>query len=227
MAQAKSKKTTMEDFVYAKLKSAIYKRYIRPGSQLVEASIAEQLGVSRTPVRGAIKKLVYEGFVQVVANKGAFVLKPTLQEIKEAFLVRTQLEKTSAYLAAQHIKPAQIKKLYSLIEEEKAIFAKRDLSNYYKMNDSFHFTIAKSAENNILLQYVQDIVSRTNVYLILFDPFYQMEINLSCDEHIRITKALENRDAGGAEEAMAKHLSSALHEMKLEESTQPDDYLFL
>ena len=221
--------STMEDFVYQKLKNAIYKRYIRPNSQLVENTIGEQMGVSRTPVRGAIKRLVYEGFVRLVPNKGAFVIQPTAFEIKQAFDVRIILETMSAELACNNIKTGDVLNLKRLIQEEKKIFQKKDLNSYYSVNDNFHLTIAKASGNSILLQYVQDIINRTNVYLILFDPFYQREINPSMNEHSRIVEALSSRDAGEAKKSMELHLNSALKGMRLEktESNAPDDYLFL
>jgi len=72
-----SKKQNSENSVYQKLKTAIRKRYIKQGSQLVEVTLAQKLGVSRTPVRSAIKKLEAEGLVNSIPNRGAFVITPT------------------------------------------------------------------------------------------------------------------------------------------------------
>ncbi len=219
----------MEEFVYERLKNAIYKRFVRPNSQLVESTIAEQLGVSRTPVRAAIKKLVYQGFVQLHPNKGAFVIKPTIAEIKQTFEVRMNLEEMSASLAATRITEIELEYLGNLIEEEKKIFQQRDLDNYYRFNDEFHFKIAEISGNKILEQYVGDIISRTNIYLILFDPFYQMLINPSIEEHLIIVEALQSRSPKRAKEAINVHLDSALKGMNLEEVEEniPEDYLFL
>lgn len=225
----KNAPSSMEDFVYQKLKSAIYKRYIRPNSQLVETAIAEQLGVSRTPVRAAIKRLVYEGFVQLVPKRGAFVIQPTINEIKQAFDVRINLEVMSARLASKKIIESDLEHLQELINEEREIFQMKDLDRYYLVNDDFHFTVAQSTGNKILLQYIKDIISRTNVYLILFDPFYQREINPSMDEHLLIVEALRKRDPVEAGKSMERHLASSLAGMNLEEfeSKVPEDYLFL
>lgn len=225
----KNDKVSMEEFVYNKLKNAIYKRYIRPNSKLVETAIAEQLGVSRTPVRAAIKKLVYDGFVQLKTNKGAYVIKPTIREIKDTFAVRTHLEEMSSYLAAKNIKEYQIHNLRELLEEEKKISKIKDLGEYYQFNDKFHLEIAKASGNKLLLQYVSDVISKTNIYLILFDPFYQMGINPSIKEHLDIILALEKRNQKEAKEAMRIHLKSALEGMKLEEIEEniPKDYLFI
>ncbi len=213
----------MEEEVYHRLKSAIYRRHIRPSSKLAEAVIAEKLGVSRTPVRAAFKKLEHEGFLKIVPKKGAFVVQPTLEEIHEAFAVRILLEGRTANLAAQNITQAEINTLEVLLEEEKALFAVRDLENYYHFNDSFHFLIARLAGNQLLYQYVKDVVSKTTIFLLLFDPFFQMEINPSIDEHLHIVQALQKKDAAACQQAMEEHLSSALAGMKLEEMAESNE----
>lgn len=222
-------KMNMEEMVYSKIKSSIYKKYIRPGSQLVETKIADQLGVSRTPVRGAIRRLTSEGYVQNIPNRGAFLIKPTLEEIISVYSVRIQLERMAAKLAAQNISSAYIKRLYDLVEEEKQIFDLRDPSSYYKVNDSFHSIISEATQNHVLHYYVMDIVNRASIYSILFEPLHKTEINQSEEEHLEIAKALEKRDPKQAEDAMVNHLVSSLEAMKLEgeKIVPPDDFLFL
>ncbi|MDR6998840.1 GntR family transcriptional regulator [Neobacillus niacini] len=227
MSQESIQKANMEELVYKKIKLSIYKRFIRPGSQLVEAAIAKKLNVSRTPVRAAIKKLEHDGFVQVTPNRGAFVIKPTAEEMKDAYSVRLLLEKQSAGLAAERISKEHIEKLYKLINEEERTFDHRDTDNYYKMNDSFHLIIAEASQNKLLLEYVKDIVSRTTIYVILFDPLDTLEFNPSIEEHIAIVKALESGDKLEAEKAMEKHLNSVIAGLKLEDSGANEDFLFL
>jgi len=213
----------IEDEVYEKLKKAIYRRHIRPSSKLVEGTIAERMGVSRTPVRAAFKKLEQEGFLKIVPKKGAFVVQPTIEEIHQAFAVRILLEQETAFLAAQHIEEEQIQTFLALLEEEKSLFVARDLENYYHFNDNFHYRIAELSGNQVLYQYVQNIVSRTTIFLLLFDPFFQMEINPSIDEHLNIVKALEAKNPEGCRQAMREHLLSALHGMKLEEMAESSE----
>ncbi|MBP0726101.1 GntR family transcriptional regulator [Bacillus sp. RG28] len=227
MNEQSIQKVNMEELVYSKLKLSIYNRFIRPGSQLVEAAIASKLNVSRTPVRAAIKKLEHEGYVQVIPNRGAFVIKPTAEEMKDAYSVRLLLEKQSAGLAAERISKEDIERLYKLIDEEKRTFDHLDTDNYYKMNDSFHFIIAEASQNKLLLEYVKDIVSRTTIYVVLFDPLDKLKKNPSIDEHIAIVRALESRNKLEAEKAMEKHLTSVIAGLKLEDSELNEDILFL
>ncbi|MFE5430865.1 GntR family transcriptional regulator [Peribacillus simplex] len=227
MSQQSIQKANMEELVYTKIKLSICNRFIRPGSQLVEAAIANKLNVSRTPVRAAIKKLEHEGYVQVTPNKGAFVIKPTAEEMKDAYSVRLILEKQSAGLAAERISKEDIAKLYKLIDEEKRTFDHRDTDSYYEMNDSFHFIIAEASQNKLLLEYVKDIVSRTTIYVVLFDPLDKLKINPSIEEHIAIVRALESKNKLEAEKAMEKHLTSVIAGLKLEDNELKEDIFFL
>ncbi len=229
MALTKEKTVSMDDLVYQKLKTAIAKRYIRPNSQLVETTIAEQLGVSRTPVRAALKRMVYDGFVQMIPNKGAFVVNPSIEEIHNAFVVRSCLEQKSAYLAAQNFKPEMMQDFQAMIEEEKRISEARDVEEYYSLNDQFHFKIAEISGNPMLSQYVRDIVSRTNIFLVLFDPFFQIEVFTCINEHQEIITALQNKEPEACAHAMEVHLRCTLEEMNLEEIGEkiPNDFLYL
>lgn len=215
-----------EDRVYQKLKNAIIKRYIRQGSKLVETALAKQLGVSRTPVRGAVKRLVYDGLATYAPNKGAYVIEPTLKEIEEAFFVRRQLERAAADLAAQHITRRQLTVLNKALESEIKIFEARNLDAYYTVNDTIHLTIAEASGNKILFDYIRELLGRTKIYLILFDPFDTMPINPSIHEHKQVIDALEKGNSALARSAMDDHLKSALHGMDMQPA-MPDDYLAL
>jgi DNA-binding GntR family transcriptional regulator len=218
--------SSMEDYVYNRLKTALIKRYIRQGCQLVETAIANQLDVSRTPVRAAIKRLNYEGYVRFIINKGAFVVKPGAAEIREAFAVRIPLEKMAVGLAARLISNKELKSLRRQMEKEISIFEQRKIVDDYKINDNIHFTIAKASGNKFLHHYIKDIINRTTIYLVLADPVEKMEINPSIEEHLLIIRALEDRDPAAAEKTMVAHLKSNLDTLNLE-SILPKDYISL
>ncbi len=213
-----------EDAVYQKIKNAIRKRYIKQGSQLVEGSLAEKLGVSRTPVRSAIKRLEAEGLVNAIPNRGAFVITPTLVEIEETFQVRGHLEQMSAKLAAKTITPGQIAVLNELIEREEAVFHNHDFDEYYIVNDTFHYKIAEFSGNSVLTSYVVELLDRTRIYLILFDPFSKLSISPSLEDHKAIVEALAKHDPDLAAAAVAKHIRSSVNDLEAVE-VMPDDYL--
>ena len=214
-----------EEFVYQKLKNAIVKRYVKQGTKLVETTLAKQLNVSRTPVRGAIRRLVYEGFATYETNKGACVIEPTIEEIQGTFFVRIQLEKAAARLAADNITAAQMDQLQSYLEEERHIFEKRDLDEYYRINDAIHLTIARASGNPVLARYIEELLNRTKIYLILYDPFFSMPIYPSIHEHQQVVDALKTKDPDVAEKEMEIHLNSAYEGMKIQKL--PDDYIAL
>ncbi len=214
-----------EETVYQNLKNAIIKRYIKQGTKLVETTLAKQLSVSRTPIRAAIKRLAYEGFATYEQNKGVCVIKPTTEEIKETFFVRQQLEMAGAGMAAANITSNELDRLEEHIAQEDKIFENRDIDGYYRVNDAIHMLIAKASKNTVLTRYVEELLNRTKIYLILYDPFYTMPFNPSQHEHRRVVEALRSQDPAMAEKAMEIHLKSAFHGMEF--TALPEDYISL
>jgi len=222
---ALARKINSEDAVYRKLKTAIRKRYIKQGSQLVEVALAQQLGVSRTPVRSAIKRLESEGLVNSIPNRGAFVITPTQKEIEETFLVRAQLEIMAVKLACTRINGKQLDELKKLICMETEVFDETNLDDYYATNDSLHLKIAEMSGNRVLYSYIKELLDRTRIFLILYDPFYKLEYRPT-SEHEAIIAAIEERDAEKAAKAVETHINSSIN--GLESAGQlPDDYLSL
>lgn len=220
-----SSKTNSETGVYRKLKKAIRRRYIKQGSQLVEIALAQQLGVSRTPVRGAIKRLEAEGLVNTIPNRGAFVITPTLQEIEETFRVRAQLEKMAVKLTSKNATPTQLAELQQLIRAETTAFDESDLDEYYAANDNLHLKIAEFSGNSVLHTYIKELLDKTRIYLILYDPFYKLEYSPTT-EHEAIIKAIEAGDHVRAEQAIEEHINSAIEGLG-SAGQMPDGYLAL
>ncbi len=218
-----SQKINSEDAVYQKLKSAIRKRYIKQGSQLVEITLAQQLGVSRTPVRSAIKRLEAEGLVNSIPNRGAFVITPTLKEIEETFLVRAQLEKMATRLTAEKISKNRVRELETIIKREKEVFDKNNLDEYFAVNDMLHLKIAELSENKVLHAYVKELLDRTRIFLILYDPFFKLEYSPTT-EHQMIVDALKNRSPEKAAQAVEAHIKSSIEGLEAA-GILPEDYL--
>jgi DNA-binding GntR family transcriptional regulator len=217
---------TLEDLAYNKVKVAISKGYIKKGSKLKEVSLAKSLNMSRATVKGAIKRLVFEGLAEYSPNKGASVVNPSLGEVQESFLVRAQLEKMATSLAATKLGPEDFLELYTLIQKEKDIFRARELSLYYEINNAIHLKIAEKSGNHVLFHYIKELLQKTTIFLILFDPFYQLvEINnTSPAEHQKILQLLEDRNGKQAGLAMENHLASAVSGIDVNRLL-PNDYL--
>lgn len=210
------KSHTMEEYVYECIKDALLKRRIRPLSQLVETTIAEQLEVSRTPVRAAIRRLQYDGYVEIEPMRGAFVIKPTVKEIRDTFAVRICLESFAVELAAQQFNNNDYLVMEKLIELEESSFHTRNFQIYNDANAQIHLFIAEKAANRVLHQHIKDLLDKTGIYLVLFDPFYQIENNPSMDEHRLILEELQRREGKKASSMMVEHLKTTLEGLNLE-----------
>ena len=128
----------------------------------------------------------------------------------------------------KHITKKQIKELFRLIDEEEKLFEAREIERYFHTNGTIHLMIAEASNNPVLLHYVKDLLNRTKIYLILFDPFYKLAINPSVAEHLEIAKQLEKGDSKKVEKLMQKHLDNAFGDMEIDEKDLiPDDYLAL
>jgi DNA-binding GntR family transcriptional regulator len=198
--------TTSADYVYQELRHQIVTKQIPPGRRLPEVNIAVKMGVSRTPVREALRRLASEGLVVIVPNSGARVASPSFREMEDAYVVRESLECLAVRLAAARIADRQLRKLEESIHEEEQAFNEKNLELYLEINDNFHRVIADASGNRVLAEYVENILARTNVYIVFYDPFYDIDSNPSLGEHRGIVEAFRVRDVERAVELMRSHI---------------------
>jgi DNA-binding GntR family transcriptional regulator len=211
-------KDTLEVNIYEKLKKAILNRNLAPGTQLVEGTISKKLGVSRTPIRFAFKKLEKEGLINIIPNKGAFVVNPTIEEIEEAYEMRQELESLCIKTAIDNFIDEDIEKLEELTRKELETFEKRDIDEYIKVNKAFHMAIAEKSNNRFLVEYTNDILNKTNVYLILYDIFYDVDLNdiPGYLEHKNIIELIKKKDKNKAEKAIREHIGRSYKELQVD-----------
>ena len=195
----------LTDQVAARLRNWLVEGRIAPGAKLNERVLAEQLRVSRTPLREAIKLLAQEGLVDLVPNRGAVAVKLTEADIVHTFEVLAGLEALAGELAAQRIAAAQLNELRAKHHEMLAAFERRDLSTYYRLNAAIHAGINAAAANPVLTDTyarinarVQSLRFRTN----------QDEANwrLAVQEHSQMMQALGDRDGAALGRVLADHL---------------------
>lgn len=204
-------KATLEDAAYGRIRAAILARKLLPGTRLAEPVLAGKIGISRTPVRGALRRLASEGLVTISANHGATVTVPSVRDIEDAYQVREALECLAASIAAGRTSREDTDRLREAEREERRCLAGRNLEGYIRVNDSIHLFVASLSGNRLLEQAVEAAMNRTNVYLSLLDPFYE-----SVDaggrqtwEHAIIIDALEAGESLWAEAAMRVHIRSS------------------
>jgi DNA-binding GntR family transcriptional regulator len=192
------------------------------GTRLRQEALAEEFGVSRTPVREALRKLQSTGLVELLPNRGAVVRGPSAREIREAYEVRAELEGLAAELAAGRISDADLLRL----REAQALFRKsvetliarrsrrrapwKDESVWVQANDLFHQAILDAAGNARLSDTIADLhrsFPRDLTWTALSQSSRLLEENV--EQHEAVLEAIEQRDPAEARRRMIEHIQSA------------------
>lgn len=204
-----------EESVYKKIKQAIITKQYIANSQLVESILAEELRVSRTPIRSALKKLSYEGLVNIIPNKGAFVAQTTIEEYIELYSSRELLEKESARIAAKNISLNELVNLKQLLKEEIESYNERNLEKFIEVNNKIHMTIAKASKNKYFIKFIEELITKSTIYLIIYDEFYTKPLEKlnSVKEHKELYEALKSRNPEKSADAMGIHIKSVFENL--------------
>ncbi len=214
--------STSAEAVYRKLLHMIFSKQLRSGQRLPEVLLAEQLEVSRTPVREALRRLANEGLVVLMPNVGASVVTPTRQEMLDTYEVRKVLECLAIRKAAGRITAVQLARLEEKIEEETEVFAQRDLEAYIEINNAFHRIIAEASGNLVLADSIENYLARTFVYMVFFERFFDFDTNPSLEEHRAILAALRARDEEETVRLMNHHIGQAAEDLERKDLEPPD-----
>ncbi len=202
--------TTSADYAYQELRRRIITKQLKPGQRLPEVNLAVQMGVSRTPVREALRRLASEGLVVIIPNSGARLAAPTIREVEDTFLVREELECLSVRLAAQRIGDRHIRRLEEAMVEEVQAIEDRDLERYLEANEIFHKTVAEASGNKVLVEYVENAIGRTHAYVVFYDPFQRDSSTPSAELHKEVLAALRSKDEERCIKVMKHHLKDAI-----------------
>ncbi|WP_346774035.1 GntR family transcriptional regulator [Brevibacillus sp. SYP-B805] len=198
-----------EEEIYRVLKEAIFNAELSPGTQLVETSLAEAFGVSRTPIRAVLQRLKYESLIKLVPNRGAFVYCPSPDEAEQIFSLRTLLEGEAARLAAEHATPQQLEEMETFLHQEREYYRQKENHKALKAIADFHLTLAEASHNPFLISYLRQLISLSHIIFTFYDTTDQGEPH-SMDEHGAILEAIKNRDGRLAAELASSHI----HEIK-------------
>ncbi|HSM58548.1 MAG TPA: GntR family transcriptional regulator [Candidatus Sulfomarinibacteraceae bacterium] len=155
---------TTQETVVDHLRSLILSRTLKPGARLVQSTLAEQLGVSRTPIREALHKLDSEGLVTISAYKGAAVADFSLEELQEIYCVRIALEGYAAYLAAQEVTESDLEKLEAFVRQMESLYAKSERLKLLEVNREFYRTLYAIPEQTRLHKMIMKHMDLANVY---------------------------------------------------------------
>ncbi len=196
----------LRDVVFQTLRQAILKGELQPGERLMEIKLAETLGVSRTPIREAIRKLELEGLVVMIPRKGAAVANITEKDTKDVLEVRRTLEMFAVEVACDRIteeQRLQLKEAAKAFEDSKGA----DLIRIAETDMNFHEIIYEATQNERLVQMLNNLRENMYRYRIeyLKDPNYYDSL---VSEHCEILSAIENGDKEKARVCMRDHIDN-------------------
>jgi DNA-binding GntR family transcriptional regulator len=195
----------LHEQVAARLRTLLVEGTIPPGGKLNERELCELLGVSRTPLREAIKLLAAEGLVDLLPNRGAIAVKLGEADILHAFEMLAELEGMSGALAAQRMTAAELAELRALHYEMLAAHTRRDLSGYYRLNALIHTSINNAARNPLLSKTYREINAR--VQSLRFRTNQDgAKWQRAVHEHEMMLDALGARDAARLRAILVEHL---------------------
>lgn len=197
----------LRDVVFQTLREYIIKGKLKPGERLREISLADQLGVSRTPVREAIHKLEREGLVDLLPRRGALVAKMTEKKIRDVLEIREVLEVLAGHLACENINEDQLNHLRELAEEFKNSLQSADENKQAELDESFHQHIYQAANNKLLVQMLHTLREKMYLYRLAYIKDEDSHGTL-IKEHESIINALAEGNNKKVEEYMKEHIQN-------------------
>ena len=199
--------------VFDKIRSDILNGKYKRGEELVESSIGKELGISRTPVREAIRQLELEGLVQLVPNKGAFVTGISEKDVRDIYLIRARLEGLAARMAAKNITPELLDAMEETVVLSEYHAKKEHYEQVCEMDSKFHKLLYKAAGSRILEHTLTDFhqyVQRVRMASIM----KKRRMEKSNDEHDAILTAIREHDEEKAELVATRHISNTVENLK-------------
>ena len=204
---------SLRGHVFDKIRSDILNGKYKRGEELVESSIGKELGISRTPVREAIRQLELEGLVQLVPNKGAFVTGISEKDVRDIYLIRARLEGLAARMAAKNITPELLDAMEETVVLSEYHAKKEHYEQVCEMDSKFHKLLYKASGSRILEHTLTDFhqyVQRVRMASIM----KKRRMEKSNDEHDAILTAIREHDEEKAELVATRHISNTVENLK-------------
>lgn len=195
----------LRDVVFNNLRQAILKGELKPGERLMEISLSNRLGVSRTPVREAMRMLEQEGLVIMIPRKGAQVAEITEQDLDDVLEVRLGLEQLAVRFACERITDGELEKLGHAAEKFEKTAQKKDLSAVAEADVAFHEVIYQATHNRRLVQMISNLREQMYRYRIEYLKDVEGRKTLA-KEHQSIWEAMERGEKEEAIEKMTQHI---------------------
>ena len=197
--------TALYQEVAERLRQRIFAHELTPGDWIDEQKLAEQYGISRTPLREALKVLAAEGLVDLKPRRGCYVTEISRQDVDDIFPLMAMLEGRCAFIAVQLAKPADIRDLKAIHEKLELAAKESRIDAFFEANQEFHRRIQELTNNRWLLSVIQDLRKALKLSR-LHSLSLEGRMQQSLEEHRTIMAAFEAGDAAKAEKSMHDHL---------------------
>lgn len=197
---------SLRNQVVDEVRSRIVQGQYFPGERLTEDRVADDLGVSRSPVREALHIVSAEGLVELLHRKGAIVAKPDKKRASEVFVLRSLLEPMSTREAAIHATPADIASLEEINEKAKLALERQEFAEVTRLNSEFHLGVIRASGNQLLHTFARPLYWHVQW---IFQLNVSDRAAKSIIEHSAIIEAIASGDPDAAEEAANRHIELA------------------
>jgi len=186
---------------------------LKPGAPLPEIRLSEELGVSRTPVREALRKLELEGLVKTIPNRGTFVVGISEKDIEDIYTIRMYIEGLAAKWAAAHITEELLEEMRSIAELQKFYAEKNDPFQVWQLDSRFHYILYQASGSRVLKQTLTNMhhyIQRTREFSIS----RLGRAVTTVQEHLNMLNAIEKHDGELAEKLTFEHIFNAYQNIK-------------
>lgn len=200
-------RAALHEQVAQRLRQMLVEGHIASGAKLNERELSEELKVSRTPLREAIKMLAAEGLVELLPNRGAIAVELSEADILNTFEVMAGLEGQSGELAAQRITESELAEITAMHYEMLAAYTRRDLSNYYRLNAAIHRAINAAARNPVLTATYNQVNARLQALRFRSNQDGE-KWKRAMQEHEQMVEALRAHDPVSMRAILLAHLDN-------------------
>ena len=195
----------LREVVFDSIRGAILSGALKPGERLMEVKMADKLGVSRTPIREAIRKLELEGLVVMVPRKGVYIADLSIKDIRDVLEIRIVMEELAARLAAERISDEDIEELMQAAKDFDEATKTDDIELLIRKDIEFHDKIFKATNNEKLVILTNNLREQVQRYRIMFLKKTENKEQLT-KEHYEIAEAIKERDSKKSAELAKKHI---------------------
>jgi DNA-binding GntR family transcriptional regulator len=198
----------LREVVCETLRDAIRKGKLKPGERLMESQLAEDLGVSRTPVREAIRKLELEGYVIMMPRRGTYVANLSIRDVNEVFEIRTSLDSLASGLAAERITDEELERLQRLLVAIGGYIEENDMDKIVECDTEFHDLLYQASRNSRLVGIIFNLREQLTRFRSTSMAF-PGRLKATLEEHRRIVEAIAQGDGAEARAAAEYHMEKS------------------